>query len=254
MNKTSIIEEYLGPIGRMISGSKSIYVYDNPTHLVMFNANVVIGKTKIWYGDIDLTKDHKRLKDLSKSLKKKLYVLNESDGRFQNENDPKIDRAVVTIDGDELKLGAECIYHYVKNNVPYSMTEEEIKVIRPTPIKAKSKEKAEDYFSVELPDLASLKGSKKVGSPLEQLQAYFIKEYTKDEAQKLFNNLYITDADYTILEDLVTDFAKKLHPGLHPAKIEQSVGWHMFEMAPSRFYVDPKWAKKGIGYVKKVQS
>jgi hypothetical protein len=81
--------------GRMVSGSKSGYSSQYPTHLVVFNSNVVtMEHGKIWYGDLDLTIDYKKLKEIAEELHVRLYVLYEMDGRFEYEECPKIERAV----------------------------------------------------------------------------------------------------------------------------------------------------------------
>jgi hypothetical protein len=73
--------------GRMISSSKSSYIEKFPENEVYFNANIfVLGEGKVWYGDLDLTKDGDILKNIASSSGKDLYVLRELDGRFKNEN------------------------------------------------------------------------------------------------------------------------------------------------------------------------
>lgn len=77
-------------VGRMISYSKSGYRDKYPDHNVWFNANVfTLEDGKIWYGDLDLTLDESKLKEISNILGKKLYVLYEMDGRFENEEPSK---------------------------------------------------------------------------------------------------------------------------------------------------------------------
>jgi hypothetical protein len=76
-------------MGRMISGSKSLYRQRYPDNEVYFNANIVIESAgKIWYGDIDLTLDTPKLKEVANILGEPLYVLYEMDARFENENKP----------------------------------------------------------------------------------------------------------------------------------------------------------------------
>jgi hypothetical protein len=73
--------------GRMIGGSKTGYRQKYPDNLVVFNANIVVKEHgKIWYGDLDLTKDYKILKQISERLNTVLYVLWEMDARFGEEN------------------------------------------------------------------------------------------------------------------------------------------------------------------------
>jgi hypothetical protein len=95
---------HLGYLGAMISGSKSSYVKHNPNNLAIFNSNVIalIDKpTKIWFGDIDITKSIKNIQALAKELGVSLVVLREMDGRFNNEESPKVDRFVIKVNPDE---------------------------------------------------------------------------------------------------------------------------------------------------------
>ena len=72
---------------RMISWSKSGYRKLHPDHFVMFNANSFTDKFgKIWHGDIDITLDANKLKQISDEIGITLYILYEIDGRFGNEN------------------------------------------------------------------------------------------------------------------------------------------------------------------------
>lgn len=85
-------------LGRMIAPSKSSYRNEYPDNLVVFNANIVLNKEdsfeKIWYGDLDITKDYKKLKKISNKIDYKIFVLYEMDARFENEYKPKIKEAV----------------------------------------------------------------------------------------------------------------------------------------------------------------
>ena len=73
-------------LGRMISASKSGYCERYPDNLVVFNANVVTEKAdKVWYGDLDVTRDFEKLKDVANELNEDLYVVREMDGRFERE-------------------------------------------------------------------------------------------------------------------------------------------------------------------------
>ena len=73
--------------GRMISNSKSGYMKRNPGNEVYFNANIfVLGEGKIWWGDLDLTKDKPLLEKIADECGKKLYILRELDGRFENDD------------------------------------------------------------------------------------------------------------------------------------------------------------------------
>lgn len=90
-----IAEEHLGMGGKMISFSKSGYVQKNPDNLVVFNSNVCTDEGKIWFGDLDVTISYNTLSGLSKELGKTVYVLTEMDGRFENEENPRLGGAVI---------------------------------------------------------------------------------------------------------------------------------------------------------------
>jgi hypothetical protein len=112
------ITTYLGQPGKMISSSKSGYRTENPTSLVLFNANVcflleedgpkILGlfKTrkikaeKVWHGDLDITKSRADLKNLAACTGNSIVVLHEMDGRFNYEKDPKWKNYVYRVDPD----------------------------------------------------------------------------------------------------------------------------------------------------------
>ena len=61
--------------GRMIAFSKSRYGESHPNHKVYFNACIFDKKAKeVWYGDIDLTEDEEKLKQVAKESKQIFYV------------------------------------------------------------------------------------------------------------------------------------------------------------------------------------
>lgn len=77
-------KKYKYVLGRIISFYKSA-----PTGCkCIWNANIVTKERgKIWYGDINITKDGANLKQIANELGETLYVLRESDCRFGTEND-----------------------------------------------------------------------------------------------------------------------------------------------------------------------
>jgi hypothetical protein len=92
------VEMLLGLKSRLIAGSKSGYRRRHPKNLVCFNANVVVeGLGKVWYGDLDITLDEALLVRLAQLLEREVYVLQEMDGRFENEDSPKIEKAVYKV-------------------------------------------------------------------------------------------------------------------------------------------------------------
>ncbi len=92
--------------GRLISSSKGAYARTHPNNIVVFNANLcTVNRGKIWYGDIDVTNDEEMLVKFAAFLGEDIYILREMDGRFSNEAEPKLDRAVAIITKDgQVKL------------------------------------------------------------------------------------------------------------------------------------------------------
>lgn len=105
VNEKDFAEVYLGSNGSLISWSKSKYREEHPENLVVFNSNVCTKNGKIWYGDIDVTRNKEVLLMLSNAIEEEIYILREMDGRFENEETPKIDRfaAKFTPSGDAIK-------------------------------------------------------------------------------------------------------------------------------------------------------
>jgi hypothetical protein len=113
MNNLVDINRIIGPLGKLISYSKSAYCQRNPDNLVVFNSNVCTQSEKIWFGDLDITLEKEKLIELSKALNETIYVLSEMDGRFENEKSPKIERAKVSIfPNGEIKLKEEYQKYY----------------------------------------------------------------------------------------------------------------------------------------------
>ena len=74
---------------RMIGGSKSFYRKEYHDNLIVFNANVLMPNYgKVWYGDLNLTKDYLVLREIAQNLNTELYILWETDGRFGEEMKP----------------------------------------------------------------------------------------------------------------------------------------------------------------------
>ena len=74
-------------MGRIITDSKSGYVANNPESICLFNSNICTeNEGKVWFGDLDLTKDGETLKSVSEAINEVIYVLRETDARFGSEN------------------------------------------------------------------------------------------------------------------------------------------------------------------------
>jgi len=90
-------ELLLGHSGRLIAGSKSAYRKYYPKNLVLFNANLVVRGRKVWHGDLDLSRDEALIVRLAELIQDEVYVLYEMDARFENEDSPRMDKAVYRV-------------------------------------------------------------------------------------------------------------------------------------------------------------
>ena len=83
---SAIVWAALGPMGRMLSGSKSSYSDRHPKNVVFFNGNIYDkdGK-KLWYGDVNLTKDKARLEQIAHMLDEPIYVTREQPFRWEEQ-------------------------------------------------------------------------------------------------------------------------------------------------------------------------
>lgn len=91
---TVVAERILGWSGALITPSKSAYRAHHPRFVA--NANVIVGTTKAWYGDLDLDRSDRDLQALANETHETVHVLHEMDGRFGNEEHPLLDRPVAS--------------------------------------------------------------------------------------------------------------------------------------------------------------
>lgn len=75
-------------LNRMIAYSKSTYIKLYPYNKVVFNANIATREGKIWWGDLDITKDLENLQKAADELDTTLYILREMDYRCGKETRP----------------------------------------------------------------------------------------------------------------------------------------------------------------------
>lgn len=103
----------LGWPGKLLGMSKSWYEQQHPKNIVVFNSNLIAnfpkGPKKIWYGDIDITRDMDMLVEIAKTTGTKLSVLREMDGRFDYENYPLVKNFVFRTDGKTCEVGPKYI-------------------------------------------------------------------------------------------------------------------------------------------------
>jgi hypothetical protein len=82
--------DLLGTSGRMLSGSKTA----PPEKRVVWNGNVLVGKLKVWYGDISIRDSAEQLQALANLSGEAVSVLREHDARFGTEKDPDFRNSV----------------------------------------------------------------------------------------------------------------------------------------------------------------
>lgn len=92
-----IAQEILGRSGKMLSGSKRFYSETFPDHIVVFNSNLFVGNSKIWFGDLDVTESIDKLKEISEAIGSPVHVLLEMDGRFDKERNPSLDNFIAKV-------------------------------------------------------------------------------------------------------------------------------------------------------------
>lgn len=97
---TDKLTHLLGTPGHMMSSSKTGYTTSRPRNFAIFNGNIVINGEKVWYGDLDLTISGKKLSELARTNEIEISVLSEMDGRFENEDTPKLSKSRATYKKD----------------------------------------------------------------------------------------------------------------------------------------------------------
>lgn len=76
-------------MGRAVTmGSKTGYRKRHPDSEVYFNANIFTSEGKVWWGDIDVTVSGDILQAVADESGETLYLLRETDGRWENETRP----------------------------------------------------------------------------------------------------------------------------------------------------------------------
>ena len=81
-----IVELGFGYCGQMAYGSKK-------NKDIFYNANILVGKKKVWFGDFPSHKKHK-LQLLADITGQEVYLLREMDCRFETEKEPFLDNPI----------------------------------------------------------------------------------------------------------------------------------------------------------------
>lgn len=254
-----ITEKVLGYSGKIL-GSKSIYSYDHPNNVVVFNANVVVGvKTpiKVWHGDLDITESLPKLVKLQKEVGDTVTILYEMDARFEKEHAPDLSNYVVQLMSNKILYQK---WYKFENNTLMLKTDKELKKEFPEMFKEPEKKvlNKKDYKAVRnfiLPNIKRWKVTKKE-SPISKLQQYYIKKCSgnNEKAHDLYFNALVPCDFYEHLRKLVTKWVNLTEKGLHPAKKEQVIGMYMLNSSPSSLQQTADWVSNRYIYRKRTEA
>lgn len=234
-------------------GSKGRYCFNNPTHIVVFNANIVIGKKKVWWGDLDITKSFKKLAKISVDSGKTIVILGEQDGRDEDKMDLS-DPIMKIKDGKIVKNE-----YTMKRGVPV-IEEDEGDTEIPKWEKPTDFYKEEDFEAIPVP-FDAFKGQvnkydkhgnkKQKGiAPHHMISTYLVETFGLQKAKHIADYGLMTVHDYDVIEKAVEALMKK--EGYDEYEIQKSIGWLCFAM-PKRFYEgNPPWVKPNHLYLQLV--
>lgn len=107
MTLEQLIIKHLGFPGKMISMSKSTYREAHPNNIVYFNACIFNKDLKqIWWGDIDITKNKKKLQKIAEESKELFYVTPEHPFRSDFN---KVDQKLIDTDESVIRYNDESV-------------------------------------------------------------------------------------------------------------------------------------------------
>ncbi len=217
-----IVEKHLGVSGRMVGYSKSRYRYNNSNNLIVFNANICTkSQGKIWYGDLDITKDLDLLKTIAKEINEDIIILSEHNARFENELKPNLREFIIRIHPDSSFILGENYSKYKETNGVLLLDNSII-----------YKDKKLDY--IECKDIFKFRSNKKDKTPLHLFYDYVTKNINK---KQIFNNInissvYISDEIYDYLKFLTILYYKEVHK-LDTLEANKTTMWEMFNYGPN---------------------
>lgn len=261
----TIIDKLFGYAGK-IFGSKGQYSWDNKNHVVLFNCNICTqSHGKIWYGDFDITVDEEKLVEAAKALKERVYVLYESDARFENEKNPKLEHAVFSVDetgkdfwNEEHFIRSENGRIYHKEPDPPTAEEEEEKRLTYLASEFCKKEKYQET-NVKIP-WAKIKRLSAKKSPLHKFWGEVADLFDvpsdaetdedKEKTQELFSKIMISAEDHKKLKESLTAWIEKYYEFLSDYRKEKEISWGIFMSGPDYMLHTPEWMKSGVFYLK----
>jgi hypothetical protein len=239
-------------MGYGMLGSKGQYQWENPTHCVIFNANVCIAAGKIWHGDLDLVKSSKNLMSLANELEETVYVLYESDGRFEFEEKPRLNKAPFCFEpGNSVTISKDHVrFMEIKDEAIFlkptpAPTEDEIKAKKDYEMAEAAKYVKDDFEKCAEIDWKYLNTFSKKKNTLEKFWEFIDKKYT--EEQKC-SNFFVTQQDCDKIKELLTKWVKRC--GASDYRAQSDASWFLLAYGPETFIGGPEWVEFGQVYRK----
>jgi hypothetical protein len=263
-----VAQKIMGYPGRMLSGSKGQYRWDNDDHLIAFNGNLFVSKSeKIWYGDMDITIEEENILKLAKKLGRSVYVLHEHDGRFEKEDKCDLSKAIYIAHADDRgEIGENQKEYYAKDassgrirSLPDpEPTEEEKAELKARKERTALSYKRKDFnLEIELGDINRFKSRKKKVSPYHNFWDWLMTHVRPVAEGEYINGfaVYMSEEDHQKLRDITREWIKKVvYRGMaSDYRVESEMGWLSFAICvPTSFGEDstPSWAKPGHVYIK----
>lgn len=251
--KTKVLEKSLGYSGRLISMSKGRYNYNNPDNITVFNSNICTKEDgKIWYGDLDITLEKKILDTLAKKLNTTLYVLTESDGRFENEKKPLLEDAKYVTNGVTFSFRNQELIEEKKDKFVYKKVDK--KEDNESTYKKAYNKRQFDFDKVsKIPPFKTFDSKSKLKSPYEKFYEWAAKKYgTVPQKTALgITGIYVIKEDFDVLEAMTEKWMKKVLKITQGYDLQKNMGYLSLMISPAYFFGQPKWAEKGKVYFKK---
>jgi len=241
MDFKEIAQDVLGFQGKMLSGSKSRYTNRHEDHLVVFNANVCVEDEKIWQGDIDITLEEDSLIELAQRLGENVYVLYEMDGRFENEDFPKLKEYVYMTDGDGFIIKKSLDKFGYKrsggDDIKYS------------PVMEWNGKTITD--KIKLPFIHEFMTDSEDKDPLIKFYDW-VCDQLGGRPKDMFmdpSKIILCDSSEKELSFVIKMWASK-YKSIPKHKLESTVSFHMLDIGPSLFFKDqPSWANSTYVYI-----
>lgn len=238
------------------------YRYDNPKNSVLNQIQIMMpDHGTIWWGSIDLTKNSKKLIQLSKKLNSSLLISDEYNGRHLyncNNSDEPIYNAIIANTEYGIFWMINMNEHhdwYVKNNTPYCYTQLEwdrMQKVDEYEYQIFKNELKNRFKKIKLPPIKKFKGSKNGNvSPWEQLKNYFLKKHGAKRGENIWRDLYLSKQGRDIIHENSKNFFHKNSPLSHPLIISDSAEWDFARHGCRFFYFDEKDNNINYGYIYK---